>query len=138
MTSRAPNALLDASALLAYLRREPGGEVVLNVLTAGASITTINYAEVLARLSDAGEDPTSAHHRFQAQGLIGGPLTIVAMTLDDAVTIARLRGATRSQRLSLADRACLAVGLRLGLPVLTADRKWAEVDVGVMVRLIRT
>ncbi|HET7034820.1 MAG TPA: type II toxin-antitoxin system VapC family toxin [Thermomicrobiaceae bacterium] len=138
MTGGATNVLLDASALLAYLRREPGGDVVLNLLTAGACITTINYAEVLTRLSDAGEDPATAHQRLHAQGLIGGPLTIVTLTFDDAVTIAQLRRATRSQGLSLGDRACLAAGLRLGLPVLTADRSWTTVNVGVTVQLIRT
>jgi len=53
------------------------------------------------------------------------------------VVIARLRAATRAQGLSLGDRACLATGLRLGWPVITADRSWAIVDVGVTVHLIR-
>ena len=50
----------------------------------------------------------------------------------------RLRTLTRVQGLSLGDRSCLALGLRLGRPVLTADRGWLAVDVGVSVRLIRS
>ena len=55
----------------------------------------------------------------------------------DSVSIANLRGATRAKGLSLGDRACLATGLRLGGPVITADRAWAAVNVGVTVQLIR-
>jgi ribonuclease VapC len=39
--------------------------------------------------------------------------------------------------LSLADRACLALAQHEGLPAVTADRKWAQVDIGVDIRLIR-
>jgi PIN domain nuclease of toxin-antitoxin system len=45
--------------------------------------------------------------------------------------------ATRDKGISLADRACLAVGRVLELPVVTADRDWLELDVGVDVRCIR-
>ncbi|MCM8749537.1 type II toxin-antitoxin system VapC family toxin [Thermomicrobiaceae bacterium CFH 74404] len=129
--------VLDASALLAYLQGEPGSEIVQAALAAGAVISIVNYAEVLSRLGDAGEDPVVAHQHLQEQGLIGGLLEIVPLTEDDAVAIARLRAATRGQGLSLGDRACLATGLRLGRAVLTADRSWAAVDSGIPVRVIR-
>lgn len=137
MTDGMAGAVLDASALLAYLRGEAGGQMVKAVLATGAVINAVNYAEVLSRLGDAGEEPTTAHRRLQEQALIGGLLEIVPLTEDDAVTTARLRAATREHGLSLGDRACLATGLRLGRPVLTADRSWAAVDVGATVRLIR-
>jgi PIN domain nuclease of toxin-antitoxin system len=62
---------------------------------------------------------------------------VVPLHEDDAVVIARLRPLTKAQGLSLGDRASLATGLRLGRPVITADRAWAALDVGVTVRLIR-
>jgi len=62
---------------------------------------------------------------------------VAQLTHEDAVTIGRLRPATRGLGLSLGDRACLALGLRLGLPALTADGAWAGVSVGVRVELIR-
>jgi PIN domain nuclease of toxin-antitoxin system len=37
----------------------------------------------------------------------------------------------------LGDRACLALGLKTGWPVVTAERSWAECDVGVQVIRIR-
>lgn len=130
-------SVLDASAVLAYLQGEPGSQMVQTALAVGAVINVVNYAEVLSRLDDAGEESATANRRLREQGLIGGLLEVVPLSEDDAVTIARLRAATRAQGLSLGDRACLATGLRLGRPVLTADRSWAALDVGAIVRLIR-
>lgn len=56
---------------------------------------------------------------------------------DLALRAALLRNSTRPYGLSLGDRACLALARREGLPVLTADRSWAKLDVGVEVVLIR-
>ncbi|MBA2515401.1 MAG: hypothetical protein H0V26_13925 [Solirubrobacterales bacterium] len=47
------------------------------------------------------------------------------------------RVSARPPGLSLADRCCLALAHRLGLPILTANRAWATIDVGVEVQLIR-
>ena len=134
----AAGSVLDASALLACLRGEPGSRTVEEALAAGASINVVNYAEVLSRLGDAGEEPAVAHRHLQEQGLIGGLLQLASLTEDDAVAIARLRVATRTQGLSVGDRACLATGLRLDRPVVTADRSWASLDVGLTIRLIRS
>lgn len=129
--------VLDASALLAYLQGEAGSSTVQTALATGAVMNTVNYAEVLSRLSDAGEVAEAANRRLSEQGLIGGLLDVVELTAEDAVRIASLRTGTRAHGLSLGDRACLATALRLGRPVLTADRSWADLAVGVTVRLIR-
>jgi len=42
--------VLDASALLALLRHEDGGERVAKELPRGTAISALNWAEVLARL----------------------------------------------------------------------------------------
>lgn len=44
---------------------------------------------------------------------------------------------TKPFGLSLGDRACLALGMKMNLPVLTADRAWAKLDLGVQVNLLR-
>ncbi|MBI2321356.1 MAG: type II toxin-antitoxin system VapC family toxin [Chloroflexi bacterium] len=129
--------VLDASALLAYLQDEPGSEVVQAALAIGGVINAVNYAEVLSRLGAVGEDPATATRRLGELGLVDGLLGVVPLTEEDAVAIARLRAATRARGLSLADRACLATALRFGWPVVTSDRSWAALEVGVTVRLIR-
>ena len=48
-----------------------------------------------------------------------------------------LHAATRSRGLSLGDRICLALAEGEGVPALTADRAWADLDIGIEVSLIR-
>ena len=64
-------------------------------------------------------------------------MVLLDLTEADCLEIARLRPLTRHLGLGLGDRACLALGLRRGLPVLTAERQWAGLDLGVAVNLIR-
>jgi ribonuclease VapC len=64
-------------------------------------------------------------------------LSVEPLTAADCVVVARLRPITKRQGLSLADRECLALAERLGVPALTADRKWLEADVAAEVQLIR-
>ena len=130
-------SVLDASALLAYLWNEPGADLVREALSRRATMSTVNWAEVLSRLADLGDEPATASRELAAQGIPGGLLQIVTLTEEDALTIARLRPVTRAHGLSLADRACLATGRRLGVPVLTADRTWRGLSVEVTIQVIR-
>jgi PIN domain nuclease of toxin-antitoxin system len=129
--------VLDASALLAYLRDEPGALVVENALTQGAYISIVNWTEVLSKVADLGEDPEALSQRLENQGILRNSLEILPLTEEDALLIAQLRPLTKSAGLSLGDRSCLALGKRLGLPVLTADRSWTTFDLGMEVRPIR-
>ncbi len=131
-------SVLDASALLAYLRDEPGSQMVDEALARGAAMSAVNWAEVLSRLTDqTGQEVDSIARRLEEQGLVGGLLDVLPLTEEDAVTIARLRPTTRPHGLSLADRACLATGLRLGAPILTADRAWETLTLGTVIQVIR-
>jgi PIN domain nuclease of toxin-antitoxin system len=49
-------------------------------------------------------------------------LKIYSFELEDAEVTGRLWQETRNHGLSLGDRACLSLGLRLSIPVLTTDR----------------
>ncbi len=53
--------LLDASALLAYLHREPGFETVREALHEGAAIGAVNLAEVLGKVREKGRDAARIH-----------------------------------------------------------------------------
>ena len=130
-------SVLDASALLAYLHGEAGGDTVADVLADGARISAANFAETLTKLAEAERRPKDVVEQLREQGILGGLLDVEPLTLDDAIAIAELRPETRKAGLSLGDRACIALGRRLGEPILTADRRWAELDLGADVRAIR-
>ncbi len=104
----------------------------------GAAISVVNWVEVLSKISERGEDPELATAELKGAGLIGGVVTIESVTEQDSIEIARLRPLTREHGLSLADRACLALAIRLEVAAVTADRAWQDLsEVDVAVELIR-
>lgn len=123
--------VLDASALLALLNAEPGAEQVAKALGDGV-IGAVNLAEVVAKLSEHGMPEDAIQ---QSVGGLG--LEVFPFDTELAYLAGLLRRPARAHGLSLGDRACLALGRQLGLPVLTADKAWAALKVGVKVRVIR-
>jgi ribonuclease VapC len=119
--------VLDASALLAYLRDEPGAELVAQAIAEGVVISTVNLAEVFSRSADRGADPVKIADTLTQSGLLDGAITVEPFTTADAIDAARLRPSTRDAGLSLGDRACLALARRLGTPALTVDTAWQGV-----------
>ncbi len=125
------DVVLDASAVLAQLRSEPGADRVSAQLSA-SYLSTVNLAEVVQKLvSDGASD--------EGIGEVLAQLPCEIVVLDEAMAVRAglLRRATRAQGLSIGDRACLALAERLRLPAFTADRAWAELDLGIEVVLIR-
>ena len=125
------DVVLDASAVLAVLNGEPGAEAVWDCLP-GARLSAVNAAEVAAKLVDGGRDAERAGQLLERLGA-----RVVSFEVVDVVPVAHIRAATRAAGLSLGDRACLALARRLGVPALTADRQWRDLQVDVEVRLIR-
>ncbi|UFP93209.1 PIN domain-containing protein [Gloeobacter morelensis] len=123
--------VLDASALLAYLRDAPGNVVVDGVLAEGA-ISSVNWAEVVQKSIAAGVGVDGMLDDLQALGVSVEPF----MPEDGEVT-GRLWEKTRQSGLSLGDRARLSLRLRLGVPVLTCDRAWASLNLSIGVQVIR-
>jgi ribonuclease VapC len=130
-------AVLDASALLAYLQGEAGGDVVADAIAAGASLSTVNLAEVLGRAAGQGVDPVELAAQLTERGLLDGAIAVEPFTSADAIEVARLHPLTRDGGLSLGDRACLALARRLDAPALTADTAWQGAAHGVELRAIR-
>jgi len=123
--------VLDASALLAYLQDEPGGDRVDGVL-AEAVMSSVNWAEVVQKSIAAGVEVDGMLDDFQALGLVVEPFTP-----EDGEIAGRLWTQTRQAGLSLGDRACLSLGQRLGVPVLTGDRAWATLALSLDIQVIR-
>jgi ribonuclease VapC len=137
--AEAPASILDASALLALLQGEPGAPAVIEAIEAGAAISTVNFSEVLAKLTERGDHvrSTVAVIRKAVERADGG-LRIESFTEEDGIEAADLRPRSKRQGLSFGDRACLALAARFEVPAVTADRDWTDLpEVGVAVKLIR-
>lgn len=125
-------ATIDASALLALINGESGAGQVMHTLSAGAAISTVNLGETVSRLSEQGWSEEEIRREIDAFGL-----EINSFDEAQAYRSGFLRAMTRSAGLSFGDRACLALAEYLGVPVVTADRSWQSLSIGVEVRLIR-
>jgi len=126
-------AVLDASAVLAALLNEPGAVRVERALKRGAAMSSVNVAEVAARLSEDGLSSVTVASVVRGLGV-----EIIPFDRRTALLSGTYRPRTRRHGLGLGDRACLATASRLGLPALTADRSWADVSIpGATVVLIR-
>lgn len=124
-------AIADASAVLALLKQEPFAKLDPRRLFR-ATISAVNLSEVLERLCSGGLSEREAEKTV-------AELNLQVADFDEAQArlAAYLRPRTRRAGLSLGDRACLALGLHLARPVITADRVWARLDLGIEVLLIR-
>jgi PIN domain nuclease of toxin-antitoxin system len=124
--------VLDASALLAILNREPGADKLTPELLNTAVSSTVNLAEVHAKLVARGIDPDDAWEATMAP---------IRDSVDFTAEHARLAGTlitqTRSLGLSLGDRACLALALNLKAPVYTTDESWKSLKLGIRIQVIR-
>lgn len=114
-------SVLDASALLAFLQGEDGAALVEQALIAGACCSAANWSEVAQKILASGHNWELAATLLATYGL-----DIEPVTREDGDLAARLW--RPGSALSLGDRLCLALGARLGRPVLTADRQWAALD----------
>jgi PIN domain nuclease of toxin-antitoxin system len=123
--------VVDASAILAMLEGERGHDHVANLLSSTV-ISAVNLAEVVTGLINRGIAAEAALRTTDSIAIETAPFD-----RETALLAGALREATRTRGLSLGDRACLALARMRGLPALTADRSWAELDLGVEVRLIR-
>ncbi len=118
--------VLDASALLAFLQQEKGHDIVEQALMAGAAISQLNLAEVVTKLSDAGMPPDTIYKVLALPNL-----EVVDFDTAMAYRVGLLRSPTKQIRLSLGDRACLALARFLKLPVLTTDSAWSGLKLGI-------
>ncbi|HZF14186.1 MAG TPA: type II toxin-antitoxin system VapC family toxin [Thermoanaerobaculia bacterium] len=125
------SCVLDASALLALLQGEPGGERVEEFLET-AAISSVNWSEVMQKALDWQTEIEGLRQELEVLGLEILPFTAVL-----AETTAHLRASTRQAGLSLGDRACLALASTLNLPAFTTDRIWPDLGLPIEIRVLR-
>jgi ribonuclease VapC len=125
------SAVFDSSVLLAHIGQEPGSDGI-DDLAVEALISAVNFSEVFAKLAERGLSQREADmivYRYR--------LEVVPFDEELARQTGALRPATKALGLSLGDRACLALAQRAKLPILTADRSWAKLTLGISIRVVR-
>ena len=122
--------VLDASALMAMLREEPGATKVADAI-ADARMSVFNYAEVVSYFIHAGMDEREIDAMLDPL-----PIELVPANKDLARLAGHLRGPTADAGLSLGDRFCLALAKREGLPAWTADKEWKRIAVAAGVEVV--
>ena len=123
--------VFDSSVVLAHLNKEPGGERAAAFL-GDAVICAVNYSEIVAKLMERGARLSLIRPALSRYGLL-----IIPFDEDLAERAGALRVATKAFGLSLGDRACLALADRSGLPVMTADRVWKDLNLHIEVQTLR-
>lgn len=123
--------ILDASAIIAVLKREPGADRV-GAVAEGARVSALTIAEVATWLTVEGVQADQANTAISLFRL-----TVEPFHTNRALAAGFLVAKTRHRGLSLGDRACLALAIELGMPVMTGDRAWRDLNIGVDIRFFR-
>jgi ribonuclease VapC len=130
--------VFDSSAVLAFLFDEPGAEKVRSALSdsdGAGLISAVNAGEVLLVLVRAGMSLDGA-----TDALCMVRLTPLPFSLSQAAVVGGVGFFLRSRKhgLSLGDYACIATALHRDVPVVTADRIWADLQIpNLQIELIR-
>lgn len=121
--------VVDASVVLAWLQGEAGSDDAEPLLMEGV-IGAANWSEVLQKARQHGTQPDLVGRLLASFGL-----RVADVTTDDGERAAALW--QKGSPLSLADRLCLALGIRLGIAVATADAAWEWLGEGPPVIVVR-
>ena len=125
--------ILDTSALLAHLWKEPGEARVAHLLTTERCLLgATNLAELVSKVIERGLPASEVPILVSSLNV-----EIVPLTQEQAELVGILRQPTRHLGLSLGDRACLALAKTLGGMAITADRPWQALDLGIAIECIR-
>ncbi len=108
--------VLDDSALLAWMYREPGHKRVFAALPQSV-MTTVNLSEVLARFVR-----DSFHLAEIGREVAKLPIEWIDFYRTLAAIAAGLAPQTREVGLSFGDRVCLALGAARSITIITGDR----------------
>ena len=121
---------VDSSVVLAILHEEGDWQNYAGSIS-GQYLASVNAAEIMVSLVQAGLTPDAAGQALRLLGMI-----IVPFDEQDAVTMAAMQPQLKALRLSLAARACLAFAKRRALIVLTTEKAWRNLDLGVKIEVV--
>lgn len=126
------SVVFDTSAVIALLRGEPGADRVA-ARVGQAAMSTVNLQELVKALILRGLTQPVIEEMVQELRL-----DLHAHDREAAFAAALLTEPTRRHGSGLGDRTCMALAMKLCVPVLTTDRAWVEVRIpGLSVEVVR-
>jgi len=114
--------VLDSSALIALIKNEAGADLVEQHL-GRIVMSSLNIAEAAGILIDLGLSHEECKNNIEPYIDV-----IVPLDIQQSFEIAFLKKHTKHKGLSIGDRACITLGIETGLPIYTADRIWAGLN----------
>ncbi len=123
--------VLDASAVLAFVRGEAGEENVAKARERSV-VSALNLLEAFSKLVRY-DMPADNVRTFLRETFPN----IVPLDRELAEDSAQFHAATRKMGLSYADCVCITLGGQRGATVLTADRRWKDIEPNLSIELIR-
>ncbi|MCP1556660.1 UNVERIFIED_ORG: PIN domain nuclease of toxin-antitoxin system [Methylorubrum zatmanii] len=118
--------------MIALLRSEPGAAVVA-ARVGQAAMSAVNLQELVKALILRGLALPVIEEVVQELRL-----DLYSHDREAAFAAAQITEATRQHGSGLGDRSCMALAIKLGVPVLTTDRAWAKLKIpGLVVELVR-
>jgi ribonuclease VapC len=124
--------VFDASAILCLLQSERGSEKLTDEIRDSAVASTVNLAEVQAKLVLHGADSETAWH-----DALSSISEVESFSAEQAKLSGTLIQTTSQFGLSLGDRACLALAISLNAEVYTTEKLWKNLNLGVPIHVIR-
>ncbi len=115
-------SLIDSSALLAVIYNERGMEKAQEYFE-NSYMSVVNAAECFIVLNKNGM-PFDI-----AQNLLESIISkFIPLEYNDAKIIAQIKNSNKDIGLSLGDSTCIAIGNKLDLQIITADKAWLQVQ----------
>jgi len=131
ISTRSKKVLLDTSAIIALLKKEPGYETLEEVI-ANSSISIINLSELVSVLTRSGIAENEIDEIIK--DIIP---EVTPFNEDIAINTGKLIKQTKDFGLSFGDRACIATGIYYNMPVYTTDKVWKDLRTLAKVIVVR-
>ena len=112
--------ILDASALLALIKDEPGASII-EALLGQIVISTLSLSEAATTLLQSGMTLQECE-----ECLLPLISQLIPFDASHALLTANLTKQLKDKELPLETRACLALGVKMSLPIYTANRIWPD------------
>ena len=120
LSTKTKKSLLDTSAMIALLKKEPGYEILEEVI-ARSAMSAVNLSELVAVLS------RNHIKEDEIDEIINDIVPeVIPFSEEIATQTGKLIKHTRDLGLSLGDRACIASGIFHNMTIYTTDKAWIK------------